>query len=344
MEFSVPTRERIKNASNSTHLFERKLVNEIPEPKTEIPIIPRISSKRITVPKPVTTPAPKPLPEPEPVPVPVPAPQPEVLRTDIQFPRQTLECVALLTTTFEIKNGRLDKFIDRLLSTLVKTDIEFVFFLNKSSSIIRLRELSRFFKNVHVVSHDISEEDDTRHSTHVNLTYGGCSGPNILFLKSAEYCRRYNTSLFLETDCILGETWLDDCINYVRYSGSFLISGATYDGLLQIPRNDTVFFNHINGVAFYNTGNDYFKILLEKTDALIRTEVKKGISHAYDMALTLVVYENFDTNYEFWRFILRNITKTTLIVNYSLQADKHTSISSILAKYPGAVIIHKKES
>jgi hypothetical protein len=138
------------------------------------------------------------------------------------------------------------------------------------------------------------------------------------------------------------ETWLEDCINYVRYSGSFLVAGATYDGLLEIPRNNPAFFNHINGVAFYNTGNDYFKILLEKTDLLIQAKVKEGESHAYDVAMMLTVFENFDTNYEFWRFILRNITKTTLIVNYSLDMDKHITTSTILRKYPGAVIIHKK--
>jgi hypothetical protein len=346
MEFRVPTRQPTKNPS---HLFERKPITEIIPPKHE-PIIPRLTSRRtITViPKPPTQPLPEPVPEPAPEPapepIPEPIPEPEILNTNIEFSKQILECVALLTTTFEIKNGRLDRFIDRLLPTLVKTDIEFIFFLNKPSSVIRLRELSRFFKNVHVVSNDISDEDDVRYSNHANITYGGISGPNIHFLKSAEYCKKYNTSLFLETDCYLMETWLEDCINYVRYSGSFLVAGATYDGLLQIPRNNPVFFNHINGVAFYNTGSEYFKLLLEKTDSIIRSEVKEGKSHAYDMAMTLAIYENLDINYEFWRFILRNITKTTLIVNYSLDMDKHTSTSSILQKYPGAVIIHRKES
>jgi ribonuclease BN (tRNA processing enzyme) len=38
--------------------------------------------------------------------------------------------------------------------------------------------------------------------------YGLKSGPNITFFKSIELCNKHNTTLFLETDCILHDNWL----------------------------------------------------------------------------------------------------------------------------------------
>ena len=256
--------------------------------------------------------------------------------------KQELECIGLLTTSFELESGRLKTFLERTLPTLAKQNMDFVIFLNKKVDITELIAPYNEFFTVVVVSHDIAERDDVRIQGPNTLEYGGCSGPNIHFLKSARYCKKYNTTLFLETDCIVQEGWLNACINYVKYSGTFLVSGATYDGLTKFDFNDYSLYHHINGVAFYNTGSPYFEYLLEETDSFIRNKAKLGEMHAYDVAMALVCEKNIKQNYVYWRFIFRQITKNTLIVNYSLPTDKDCKIDDILFRFPEAVIIHKK--
>jgi hypothetical protein len=121
-----------------------------------------------------------------------------------------------------------------------------------------------------------------------------------------------------------------------------LISGATYDGSHKIPVNHLSFYHHINGVAFYNTGSPYFTHLIDETDLLIRRKALKGEITAYDVAISQVFEEKKYDDYEYWKFIYRQITKNTLIVNYSLPLDKDTPLKDILFRFPGAVIIHKK--
>lgn len=260
--------------------------------------------------------------------------------------KQILECVGLLTTSFELENGRLKLFLDRTLPTLHKVNLDFVIFLNKNVDIEHLIEPYRKFFNVTVVSHNIPEKDDVRIEGPNILEYGGCSGPNIHFLKSARYCKKYSTTLFLETDCILQEGWLNACINYVRCSGTFLISGATYDGLLRIPYRNSALFSHINGVAFYNTMSPYLEKLLEETETYIKESAKKQVMVQYDVGIVQCIENrlNMDADFDYWNFVYRQIIKNTLIVNYSLPFDKNTEIQDILFKFPSAVIIHKKES
>jgi len=271
--------------------------------------------------------------------------QEESILIDKLVLKQTLDCIALLTTSFEFDSGRLQLFLERTLSTLCKKNIDFIVFLNRDTDISELIEPYKQFFNVIVVSHNIPKKDDVRVYQPNELEYGGCSGPNIQFLKSARYCKKYSTTLFLETDCILQEGWLDACLNYVKYSGTFLISGANYDGLDNLPVKTPAFFHHINGVAFYNTSSPYFEILLDETEMLIKRRAKKNILTQYDVGIVSVVEEKLHEheNYKFWIFIFRHITKNTLIVNYSLNLDKETPISEILFKFPDAVIIHKKD-
>jgi len=267
------------------------------------------------------------------------------LKINSPVSKQVLDCVALLTTSFELKNGRLKLFLDRTLPTLQKVHLDFVIFLNKNVDIQELIAPYRKFFNVTVVYHNIPEKDDVRIEGPNILEYGGCSGPNIHFLKSARYCKKYSTTLFLETDCILQEGWLNACINYVRCSGTFLISGATYDGLLRIPPRFSALFSHINGVAFYNTMSPYLEKLLDETETHIKESAKKQVMVQYDVGIVQCIENrlNMDSDYDYWNFVYRQIIKNTLIVNYSLPFDKNTEIQDILFKFPSAVIIHKKD-
>ena len=267
------------------------------------------------------------------------------LKINSPVSKQILDCVALLTTSFELKNGRLKLFLDRTLPTLQKVHLDFVIFLNKTVNIEQLIEPYRKFFNVTVVYHNIPEKDDVRIEGPNILEYGGCSGPNIHFLKSARYCKKYSTTLFLETDCILQEGWLNACINYVRCSGTFLISGATYDGLLRLPLNETALFSHINGVAIYNTMSPYFEKLLDETETYIKDSAKKQVMVQYDVGIIQCIENKLKAcdNYDYWKFVYRQIIKNTLIVNYSLPYDKGVEIQDILFRFPCAVIIHRKD-
>jgi hypothetical protein len=261
-----------------------------------------------------------------------------------QVRKQKLECIALLTTSFEVNSGRLKTFLDRLYPTLVKRDLDFIIFLNTPTEIFGLERFMPFFNKVEVISTDIRPEEDVRVNGKNNLTYGGCSGPNILFLRSIRYCQKYNTTLCLETDCYLMNQWLDSCINYVKYSGTFLVAGAAYDGVtLQIPLHDTLMFHHLNGVAFYNTQSEYFRTLINDTEILIKKLAKEQKPTAYDYVMIKCIQYGLNENHTFWNFIYRNIVKTTLITNFSLPEDKYVPFADILLKFPDAVIIHKKD-
>lgn len=343
-----------------------------PEGTTHIPELPELNlkapeiklHKKIYIPeetKPLVKPLPpkplvKPLPAPEPVPEPV-LPQDDIdSLIDLSPPpnetgvnqtamlSQKLECIALLTTSFEIENGRVETFFKRL--QLSETyDLDFVIFLNKKASVPGLDIIAPHFNNVYVVSTEIAAKDDVRVDDGKGLEYGACSGPNILFLKSMKFCERYSTTLVLETDCYLQPSWLNRCINYVEYSGSFIIAGSHYHGKIQLDSNDPSLFKHINGVAFYNTSSQYFKTLMDTTDLFIRSQALCGISHAYDVAIyeCILKFIRGSKNVPYWTYIHHNVNTTTLIVNISLPIDASTPLSEVLDKFPKAVIIHKKD-
>ena len=268
----------------------------------------------------------------------------EELEVEIKTVCQKLECIALLTTTFEVANGRVERFFERLQLT-EKYDLDFIIFVNKGVNIPGIETLVPYFNNVFVISTEIAEKDDVRVDSAAGLEYGGCSGPNILFLKSMKFCERYNTTLVIETDCLLQPSWLDSCINYVKYSGSFLIAGSNYYGKVQLDVNVTGLFEHVNGVAFYNTGSQYFKTLIDTTICFIKENAMRGTSYAYDVAIYECVLSLIRTKQDvsFWTYIYHNIIKTTLIVNFSLPIDASTPLSEITDKFPMAVIIHKKD-
>ena len=258
--------------------------------------------------------------------------------------QQKLECVALLTTSFEVANGRVERFFDRLQLS-EKYDLDFIIFLNKGVNVPGIETLTPYFNNIFVISTEIAEKDDVRVQSAKGLEYGGCSGPNILFLKSMNFCERYNTTLVLETDCFLQPSWLDSCINYVKYSGSFLVAGSNYHGKIQLDANNLGLFEHINGVAFYNTSNKYFKILMDTAKRFIIFNAVKGSTVAYDVAIydSVVTLLRNKQDVPFWTYIHHNIIRTTLIVNISLPIDASTPLTEVLDKFPMAVIIHKKD-
>jgi hypothetical protein len=215
------------------------------------------------------------------------------------------------------------------------------------------------FKAIDIVSADIAPSEDIyvlknppnpnknilfrKHiRTHVPR-YGNASGPNILFFSGMEYCRKFNTTLLLETDCIVKPTFVDKLSLFTKHSGGFLIAGTRYDGVLYSSPNTMGFF-HINGVALYKTGSDELKELLEALDDYIVDAVKRETFVAYDYAMTQMILNRIlnETIHTKWKRLYKQIITTNYIVNMSTNEDKPISVENVNRLYPNHVILHKK--
>jgi len=269
-----------------------------------------------------------------------------------------LEAVFICITVKEIESPSFDSFIENMVSTIEeKLELDCVLVLNKFYTTVK-DKLKKFvsiasekFNFVEIINLNIHPLDDIyiQSSERDNIKtlpkYGSTSGPNIMFLKSMQYASKYNTVLLLESDCTLSQNWAVACTNYVKYCGSFLISGASYDGSMQIPIHDKSMFFHINGVAFYKTGDPVFKNLLGHLDSYILKLVPDYGHVAYDLAVTEMIFDMLSSdksNYDFWRYMYRNITRNTLIINASTPIDKDTPLYRFYDKFPACVILHKK--
>jgi hypothetical protein len=271
-----------------------------------------------------------------------------------------LEAVIVPLTSREITTNTFQKFADNiLLTTSSARHLYMILFVNnadyKKSDVYptflkTIRQLKKVFKNIFVVNLKLEKDDDIYSLTATGEfipKYGCVSGPNLLFLGAMNFCKRFNTVLLLETDCILKEDWVVACDNYVTYGGTFLISGSTYDGIGNLHlhfKNPAPFF-HINGVAFYNTGSDVFQKVISELDRYL-IYYAKNVSpiNAYDIVLTYMIFDQFNqlNNFKFWKYVYRNIVKNTLIINCSLHMDKSISIHTIHRLFPSCVILHKK--
>jgi hypothetical protein len=271
-----------------------------------------------------------------------------------------LESIIVLLTSREIITGLFQKFAENMLQTTSSVEhVYLILFLNNDdyklidtypTFLKTTTRLKKLFKNVLITNTGLTESEDVYSMTSTGdfiPKYGLVSGPNLLFLGAMKFCKRFNTVLLLETDCILKHNWLIACENYVKYCGSFLISGSTYDGMgvvnLQF-KNPSPFF-HINGVAFYATGSPVFQKIMDELDPYL-VYYAKYVSpiNAYDYVMTYMIFHqlNEPNNFKFWKYVYRNIIKNTLIVNYSLSMDKTSSVSTIYQLFPSCVILHKK--
>jgi len=247
------------------------------------------------------------------------------------------ECIALNTTTAEIKSGRFQKCIEAIQRVTTKSEITktitFYILLNNSECIEEAwkgaKIIRPFFRYMNVLSFDLTAEEDL-YVTHdvEKLTcgkYGFISGPNMMFLKTMEQCRDYNTTLLLETDCVLSENWVEKLYNGVKYSGGFWVLGASYDGNLSLWKNRSLHY-HLNGVALYSTGSPDFQGFLQLFDAFMCYYMKNVCSvTGYDHAMRVMIdyfAENRMSEY-YWKFVDRNMLRTQLIINCSMRDDSH---------------------
>lgn len=273
-------------------------------------------------------------------------------KLDLEHFKNNLECVCLLTTDKEIADGRFDKFIEHLLLNTKKTSkINFKVVVNNNSHKPNIKKLKLIFDKVSVSYLNLSKKDDiyTNKIPKKIPKYGLKSGPNIMFFKTIEMCRQYNTTLMLEVDCILNKNWIKNICCYVKNSNGFLISGAINDNNIALAPN-SINLNHINGgTALYATGSNVLQKLVEILALFIedQTKNKNNISLAYDCALKILIdngisISNIQTEIrDFWKFINRNYLFNNFIFNYSLPQDSNIDIDLINKKYNYA-ILHKK--
>jgi len=278
---------------------------------------------------------------------------------DLICPQNNLECVCLLTTEKEFKNGKFKKFILHLINQTKSTDIskniDFKIIFNrknKNQSIV-LTKLKNIFKNIDIISLDLSKKEDiytNKIQTIEKLPkYGLKSGPNHMFFHAMNQHHQYNTTLLLETDCILGENWLNNLYYYTKYANGFLVSGAIYDGTV-FTKAGSAMMNHINGgTALYATNNT----ILQKTIKILSKFLEQQIIHsmpglAYDYALKLLIDQKINNSYnnqperEVWQFINRNYLPCKLIINCSTDNNSQTNINNLIKKYNYS-ILHIKE-
>jgi hypothetical protein len=273
--------------------------------------------------------------------------------------KNKLESIAILTTSGEINKGSLERLLKNIGETTPPNDLDLNIFTNNSDhKPILFNTVEGIFKSVNLVNIDIQPDDDiyTELETYkANVRkpiplYGLVSGPNILFIKSMEICKKYNTTLLLETDCKLLPEWFEKSTNYVS-TEYFLVSGSTYDGefiATLYDRSDYCSRFHLNGVAFYKTGSPVFQCMMSLLDRYTRYMVERfDPNRGYDYIMTyMVIFYTINSpsleSQMFWKNVMRYMFKTSLIVNVSPIRDKHLLDEDILGIHKQCVILHKK--
>ena len=272
-----------------------------------------------------------------------------------------LESIAILTTSREINGGSLERLLKNISETAPSNDLDLNIFTNNSNhKPVSFDAVENIFKSVNLVNIGIHADDDIY--TDVNTynskagkpisVYGLMSGANILFIKAMEVCKKYNTTLLLETDCKLLPNWVEKSINYVS-TEYFLVSGSTYDGEFIATKQDMpdyIVRIHLNGVAFYKSGSPVFQCMISLLDKYTRymvTNVDNTRGYDYIMTHMILFYTINSPSLEsqmFWKNFMRYMFKTSLIVNVSPLRDTHIREDNILDVHKHCVILHKKHS
>jgi hypothetical protein len=269
----------------------------------------------------------------------------------------SLDAIILLTTSAEINNGMFFNFCNQFRS-MPKTNLEFIIFVNNtefnealvSSYLVNIIN----FKSIKITNLNIPADKDIYIKVHSSFkkeipALGLISGPNIMFFSAMRSCYKFNTVLLLETDCLLKHNCFDTAKAYIKSSSDFLIAGSKYLGCANINMAVSNLLSlhntHLNGVAFYNTGSDDFKKLIDKAETYIQSKIKSGVfAVPYDMALTDCLLtgttaKDIISN----RRTLSKFTTTTFILNLSPECDIDISYEEIRSVYPNYIILHTKK-
>jgi hypothetical protein len=262
-----------------------------------------------------------------------------------------LEAAVLLTTSAEVRSGQFFNFCNQFRS-MKYCGLKFIIVINNSdfdpAAILFLNEI-KIFQSIQVYDIDIPARDDIyvrggqRYHTTEWPRLGLSSGPNILFFQTIKLCAHLNTILILETDCILKHNCFDACINYVSGMCDFLISGSKYLGNATMWNTHDNIFHHLNGVAFYRTGNSELQNLIKDVESYMCYKVSERTSLSYDVCIMSYVHHRINNDIDlknYYRSVEAKLTVNTFILNYSLDSSiKREEIDKI---FPNHVILHSK--
>lgn len=269
-----------------------------------------------------------------------------------------LEVIALITTTHEIETGRFQYFMKQF-ENMEYCGLDFIIFTNKftyKTQTLSFRQeiyhYTKSFKNVEIICLNVHPDDDIYmrreefyRSKKTLPKLGLCAGPNISFFATMDFCKKYDTTFLIETDCIIRKDAIHSLKNYCKYVGDFLIAGAKYDGKHYSGNIQDIKHTHLNGVAFYKTGNIEFQKLLIQAENWIVKNAPTNMSLPYDISITMFVLEqiaNGDSTY--YRNVLRRMITTTMILNYSIDNIDETNMDDIMKYYPNHKVLHIKNS
>jgi hypothetical protein len=272
--------------------------------------------------------------------------------------KNKLECICLLVCDRELSDKYFYNFINQIVKKTPKEhtkDISFKIFINKSSSLIpkeAVASLKQVFEFVDVINLNLEKHEDLYLKRDLPTKeplpeLGYLSGPNKMFYDAIKVCSEYNTTLLLETDCLLGKNWLHRINDYIRTSNGFWISGSMYDGNANFEK---YMKSHINGgTCLCATGDSNFQKFLDLFYDWFKITVKTDNYLAYDYGIkkfimsNTEVYQNIEKERKIWQFIDRMYARNNLIFNLSVHVDKLEDIKRFNELFNFA-ILHTKAS
>jgi hypothetical protein len=280
----------------------------------------------------------------------------EISLESFDFIANKLECVCILLTKNEVDNGAYEELINRLKKNTTTKEafgIDLRIIINKhiNKSQLKIDVLNSIFKNVEIINLKLSPEEDLYlKEVLTNPPYipkhGIKSGPNLMFFKCIEICKKYNTILLIETDCFFKKEWLNKIKNFVIHANGFWISGATYDGMIHCKAGSYM-MTHINGgTGLYATGNKNFQIFISYVEEFIVDKIKNMPYLAYDCGIKMFIDDEIDKAKKpedilLWKLINRQYLPNKLIGNFSVDKDKYLKLEEI-ERMCNYYIIHKK--
>jgi hypothetical protein len=261
-----------------------------------------------------------------------------------------LECVALLVTSKEVISGRFKSCIENISKTTNSCGVDLVIIVNNNQQINEINSivtiLNGKFNNIKIHNLNLSPSEDLYipfPDKKTNLPprpkYGYSSGPNNMFLKTMDFCKKYNTTLLLETDCSVDPDWLILLSKYVENAGGFWISGSLFYGSGFTPYwlNPTL-VHSLNGVALYATGNTDFQKFISVFDNWLSNKVDVVNYMAYDHGLYAMIYEYIQKAEEYWLYAFRNYVSNPFIINLSPDYITNINKNELKKKYNYAVL------
>lgn len=209
------------------------------------------------------------------------------------------------------------------------------------------------FRHVFVDSANLLEAEDTYSGEYISqrrdeLRYGDAgykAGPNSQFFYMAERCRDYPVVLQVEVDCFaVRPDWLTRAeATVAQFPHDFWLMGSVYRGKSQM---EDLWRHHINGNAFYATGNREFQQFLRQE---FRPYCEQYIAEIDPRMAYDTMFEVFLRREENWprvQQIRHRFTYSPFVMNYGGDPT-HTggdqdSVAHLLERNPYCYMIHGK--